>query len=406
MEQALAPDQTKMRYAQFLTILLMCILTGIEVDLFVPSFPELQSTFGLSPFMVELTLGVNLTAHCITSFLIGNLGDRYGRKPVILIGLLIFILGSLFCIFAGQYWQLLFGRFLQGVGISAPAVLSYLIIADMYSVEDQQRMMGVLNGTITMAMAFAPVIGSYISFYFHWQGSFILFLILGCICTLLGYQFLPKGTLNPGVKISFKEYLPILQSSKALTYIFCICFLVLGYWVFIGISPILYIEDLGVSLKDFGLYQGSMAIVFAVASFSSPYFLKKFGQKKCFIFSMVTLVFFTVCILLLILSNQANPLLITIAMQFLALGIIFPINILWPLSLEVIEGAKGRIAALIVGSRLLLTSAGLQTVSYFYQRNFTSLGISLLVMTLIMFWFCYRLYHKEKIFITNPVHTQ
>lgn len=397
MEQ-LIPDQTKMRYVQFLTILLMCILTGIEVDLFVPSFPELQNTFSLTPFMVELTLGVNLTAHCITSFLVGNLGDRYGRKPVILVGLFIFILGSLFCVFADQYWQLLFGRFLQGIGISAPAVLSYLIIADMYSVEEQQRIMGVLNGTITMAMAFAPVLGSYISFYFHWQGSFVLFLILGLLCALLGHQFLPRGNLNSEVKISFKEYLPILQSSKALTYIFCICFLVLGYWVFIGISPILYIKDLNVSLKDFGLYQGSMATIFAIVSFSSSYFLKKYGQRKCFVFSMVTLVFFIVCIFLLILSNCIDPLLVTIVMQLLALGIIFPINILWPLSLEVIPEAKGRIAALIVGSRLFLTAAGLQIVSYFYQGTFISLGISLFVMTLIMFWFCYRLYYKEKLF--------
>lgn len=376
----------------------MCILTGIEVDLFVPSFPELQSIFNLTPFMVELTLGVNLIAHCITSFLVGNLGDRYGRKPVILIGLLIFVAGSLLCVFASCYWQLLLGRSLQGIGISAPAVLSYLIIADMYSVEKQQQMMGVLNGTITLAMAFAPVIGSYISFYFHWQGNFILFLILGLICIVLSYQFLPKGTPNRNIKISFKEYLPVLQSKKALTYVLCICFLVLGYWVFIGISPILYIEDLGVSLKVFGLYQGSMATIFAVVSFSSPYFLKKFGQRKCFIFGMGTLVLFAVSVLILLASNNQSPLLIIITMQFLALGIIFPVNILWPLSLEVIPEAKGRIAALIVGSRLLLTSVGLQVVSYLYQKDFTSLGISLFILTLIALWFCYRLYYREKLF--------
>lgn len=398
MKQTISPHKPKIGYIQLFTILLMCILTGIEVDLFVPSFPELQKTFNLTPSMVELTLGVNLTAHCITSFLTGNLGDRYGRKPVILIGLSIFVAGSLCCIVADYYWQLLFGRVLQGIGISAPAVLSYLIIADMYSVEEQQRMMGILNGTITLAMAFAPVVGSYISFYFHWQGNFILFLILGLICIMLSYQFLPKAAPNPDVKISFKGYSLILRSTKALTYIFCICFLVLGYWVFIGMSPILYIEDLGVNLKEFGLYQGSMATIFAVASFSSPYFLKKFGQKNCFIFGLVTLVFFIVCLLFLITGNHNSPLLITISMQFLALGIIFPVNILWPLSLEVIPDAKGRIAALIVGSRLLLTSVGLQVVSYFYQGRFISLGISLFLMTLIMFWFCYRLYYKEKIF--------
>lgn len=68
---------------QFITVLIMEILAGAEVDLFVPSFPDLQKAFNLSPFMVELLLGVNLTAHCITSLIVGNLGDKYGRRPIL-----------------------------------------------------------------------------------------------------------------------------------------------------------------------------------------------------------------------------------------------------------------------------------------------------------------------------------
>jgi DHA1 family bicyclomycin/chloramphenicol resistance-like MFS transporter len=103
----------------FITILMMCTLGGAEIDIFVPSFPDLQRTFGLSPFMVELTLGVNLVAHCLTSLLVGNLGDRYGRRPLILIGLVIFIIGSLFCTFATAYWQLLGGVFFKASGYQA-----------------------------------------------------------------------------------------------------------------------------------------------------------------------------------------------------------------------------------------------------------------------------------------------
>lgn len=80
----------------FITVTIMEILAGAEVDLFVPSFPDIQDTFNLSTFMTELLLGVNLIAYCITSLIVGNLGDRYGRKPIIILGLLIFNLGSLF----------------------------------------------------------------------------------------------------------------------------------------------------------------------------------------------------------------------------------------------------------------------------------------------------------------------
>lgn len=110
----------------FFAILIMGILTGTEIDLFVPSLPELQQIFHLSPFMAELTLGVNLLANCVGALFVGAIGDRYGRKSVIVGGLSIFIIGSLLCVYAIEYWHLLLGRLLQGIGISGPAVLTAL----------------------------------------------------------------------------------------------------------------------------------------------------------------------------------------------------------------------------------------------------------------------------------------
>src|SRR3984957_13976831 len=115
---------------KFLTILIMCILAGAEVDLFIPSFPELQRVFDLSPFLVEFTLGANFCAYCIGSLLAGNLGDYFGRRPVILAGCLIFILGSLVCVYAPNFWILIFARGLKGPGIfglsfHAPVFIPY-----------------------------------------------------------------------------------------------------------------------------------------------------------------------------------------------------------------------------------------------------------------------------------------
>jgi DHA1 family bicyclomycin/chloramphenicol resistance-like MFS transporter len=384
---------------QFLTILIIGILEGAEVDLFIPSFPELQSAFGLSPFMVQLTLGVNLAAQCIASLIVGNLGDRYGRKPIILIGLFIFIIGSFMCIFADAYWQLLLGRFLQGIGISGPAVLSYLVIADMYSTERQQQLMGVLNGSITLGMAFAPVVGSYVSLFFKWQGNFILLLMLGLLCAGLCILYIPKGKPHPSMTISLKEYIPVLTSKKAIYYIITICLLLQSYWIFIGMAPILYMESLGVPLSEFGFYQGAMAGVFSVASFAMGFFLRKYGQKACFFFGMGMFAAFILATLLLMIGRVQSPLVITIVMQFLAIGTILAVNILWPLSLQTVADAKGRIAAILVSSRLIATAASLQIVSYFYQGTFVPIGISMCLTLILGLWFCYKLLQEDKFFI-------
>jgi DHA1 family bicyclomycin/chloramphenicol resistance-like MFS transporter len=129
-----------------LTIILMDLLAGMEFDLFVPSFPELQSQFSLSPFWVEALLSVNFIGYCLGLILVGGLADRYGRKPVILFGLIIFVIGSIFCLWGVSYQFLLVGCFLQGIGIAAPAILSFLIISDIYSLKQQQFFMAMLNG--------------------------------------------------------------------------------------------------------------------------------------------------------------------------------------------------------------------------------------------------------------------
>jgi DHA1 family bicyclomycin/chloramphenicol resistance-like MFS transporter len=125
------------------TVIFMDILTGMEFDLFVPSFPQLQSHFNLSPFWVEALLSVNFIGYCLSLFFVGGLADRYGRKPIILLGLTIFILGSALCLYPSSYYFLILGRFLQGVGIAAPAILSFLIIADSYPLKEQQFLMAI-----------------------------------------------------------------------------------------------------------------------------------------------------------------------------------------------------------------------------------------------------------------------
>lgn len=386
---------------QFITILLMNILTGAEVDLFVPSFPELRRVFNLTPFMVELTLGLNLTAHCITSLIVGNLGDKYGRKPIIILGLIIFTIGSIICVSAVEFWQLLFGRILQGIGISAPAVLSYLVIADLYSVKKQHKIMGVLNGVITLAMAFAPMVGSYVNLFFNWRGNFVVLLIMGLICLLMGLIFIPNSAVKQNIKISIREYLPVIRSKKAVYYILTICFVVLPYWVFIGISPILYMQDLGVTLKEFGFYQGSMAAVFSIVSLSSSYFTNKFGQKTVFITGSCFMGAFIPLSLMLVFLDVRDPLIITCVLLILAIGVVPPINILWVLCLEAVENAKGRIAALIIAMRLILTSIGLQTVSFFYDGTFYYLGLSMALFLILAFWFCFKLYKEDNFLKEN-----
>ncbi len=358
------------------TVILMDLLTGMEFDLFVPSFPELQSHFGLSPFWVEASLSVNFIGYCLGLFFVGGLGDRYGRKPIILIGLVIFIIGSVLCLWAPSYSFLLGGRFLQGIGVSAPAILSFLIIADEYPLKQQQVLMAMMNGVMNASIAGAPVLGSYITLYFQWQGNFRALLLLGMAVFVMTVLFIPTQK-RPEHKetLSLRGYIPLFKSQPLTLLLVHFIFVSVPYWIFVGMSPLLYMEDLRVSLSHFGYYQGALALVFALGSLLFGLIIARFNQKKMLTVSFQITIIGFICIALVAYLDIPNAFLITLSMIPFIIGQIIPSNLLFPISLNLMPKAKGRVTAVIQVGRLILVSISLQLAGYFYQGSFRNIGI-------------------------------
>ena len=365
-------------------IILMDLLAGMEFDLFVPSFPELQEAFHLSAFWVEALLSVNFVGYCLSLFLVGGLADRYGRRPIILLGLSIFLFGSILCLWSPSYEVLFAGRFLQGAGIAAPAILSFLIIADTYPLKKQQILFAMLNGLMNAAAGIAPVIGSYITLYYHWQGNFTALFLLGLLALFMTLLFIPSHKLPEHKdELSFQGYLPILYSKPLRLLIGHFVFQFVPYWIFVGLSPLLYMKDLGVSLAHFGYYQGALAFVFALGSLSFGFIVARRDQKKWLILSTHIFIASLISVALVTFFNSQSPLLITLAFLIFIIGQIIPTTILYPLCLNFIPHAKGRVSAILQGGRLLFSAFSLQVAGYFYKGSFQSMGIIILLFIVL-----------------------
>lgn len=370
-----------------ITIILMDLLAGMEFDLFVPSFPELQRHFNLLPFWVEALLSVNFAGYWISLFFVGGLADRYGRKPLILLGLIIFVIGSIFCLWSASYPFLLVGRFLQGLGIAAPAILSFLIIADSYPVKQQQFLMSMLNAVMNTSVAIAPVIGSYITLYFHWQGNFIALLFLGLTTLVMTLLFIPTYKLQGShATLTFGGYKPLFKSKPLLLLIVNIILMFVPYWIFVGMSPLLYIKSLGVSLAYFGYYQGALALVFALGSLLFGLMIKwyDYNQKKMLTLSIIIYLVSLMSVSLVTLLGDSDPLRITLAFIPFIISQIIPSNLLVPLCLNVIPEAKGKVSAILQGGRLLFAALSLQITGYFYQGTFRPIGIIIFLVILMV----------------------
>ncbi len=374
-----------------ISVILMDILTGMEFDLFSPSFPELQSHFQLTPFLVEALLSVNFAGYCLGLFFVGGLADRYGCKPILLVGLIIFIIGSTLCIWTHSYKLLLLGRFLQGLGIASPAILSFLIIADAYTLKKQQYLMGILNGLMNLSVGAAPIAGSYITLYFHWQGNFLTLLSLGIASLVMTIVFIPTYKLPEQKEtLSLRGYIPLFKSKPLMLLIMNIAFTSVIYWIFVGMSPLLYIKNLGVSLSHFGFYQGALAFFFGLGSIVFGLIITRLDPKKMLKASIHISIIGLISIAWITFVDSPNPLLITLAFFPFVIAQIVPSIILYPVCLNFIPQAKGRVSAIIQGIRLILSALSLQIAGFYYQGSFQNIGIIIIGFIVIsivtLFW--------------------
>ncbi|MFI4937218.1 MAG: MFS transporter [Candidatus Berkiellales bacterium] len=384
---------------KFAAILFIQVLCGMEMDLFVPSFPELQHVFNLTPAMVQLTISANYITLCICSLLTGALGDRYNRRTVLLLGLCIFVLGSFLCVIAPNYLALISGRILQGVGIAAPAILSFPILLEDCQKDKQPGMMGTINGVKTLAMAIAPVIGSFVNLYFSWRGNFSILLGMGVLCLATSFFFVPSNEGDKNASLSLQTYVPLLTSQKFLIVVFSLGLITAGYWLFLAMAPIFYMEGMAVPLKHFGYYQGSLTLTFAFISIMSPQILKTFGQKKCLHFGLGACFVCTMLILGMALLQIHQPLIITSVLILLSAAIVFPFNIVYPLSLEILPNTKGRSAGLVQAVDLVLTASLIEIAAYFYNGQFLSIGFSMFISIMLSLTFIQVAINKKWLII-------
>jgi DHA1 family bicyclomycin/chloramphenicol resistance-like MFS transporter len=354
----------------------MDLLVGMEFDLFVPSFPLLQKNFHLSASQVEALLSVNFLGYCLGIPFVGTLSDRQGRKRLILAGLGLFVVGSLLCLLGKNYGMLITGRFLQGLGISSPGILSFLIIADKFPLKKQQTLMGLLNASMNLACGLAPVLGSFLTLYFGWEGNFTSLLILG-ILSLLMVFFALKEEPRPPTPFSspWHDYQQMFSSKPLRLLMGYIIVAIVPYWIFVGMAPLLYMKELGVSLTHFGYYQGIQAFSFALGSLLFGLITHRVSHRKFLIYSNIFAGLSLILLLsLAVFKIQSAPWL-TVGLLLFVISLIVPSSILYTLSLNIIPEIKGSVSGVIQGAKLILSALSLQLAAWTYDGTFFSTGL-------------------------------
>ena len=166
----------------------------LSTDLYTPSLPHLPAYFDTDAESVQLTLSLNLLGFALAQLLYGPLSDRFGRRPVLLAGMLAFVLCSLGCALAQSVEALIVARTLQGITAATEAVVALAVIRDLYDDESGVRVLGAYGMTVALAPAVGPIIGGYVHVWQGWRANFILLAVVAAVVVALVWRFLPETT--------------------------------------------------------------------------------------------------------------------------------------------------------------------------------------------------------------------
>ena len=256
--------------------------------------------------------------------LYGPLLDRFGRKKPLFIGLLIYILASLGCVFVTDIDTFIGLRFIQAVGSCAATVASVSMVRDLFPVKDIPKVFSLLMLVVGLSPMLAPTIGGYVTAYYGWHTVFLILMCMGIVILVASQFFLPN-TYKPDTSISLKprpiitSFISILKEPQFYTYAFAGAIAFSGLFTYVAASPIVFIDVYKVDGKTYGWIFAFMSLSFISASQVNSLLLRKFKSEQMIFGALISQSF--IVILFLILSiNDVLGLYGTIVMLFLFLA--------------------------------------------------------------------------------------
>ncbi len=240
-----------------LILLLMGTLTQISADIYTPSLAAIAHAFHATLGQVQLTMTWFIFGVAITGLIYGPLSEGIGRRSTIMIGLVIALIGTVFCLVAKNIIWLQMGRLIQGLGLGATSALWRSIFRDAYSGEEMARVASFLTNMIVVSVILAPFLGGYIQQYAGWHFVFIvLFMWIAFVLLTVVFLFKETGTHHGKHRLNamfmFQAYRELLTSRLFMGMSISVLLTYGGLFTWITAGPIILIHGAKISPVVFG----------------------------------------------------------------------------------------------------------------------------------------------------------
>ena len=345
-----------------ITLIFLGAFSTLSLNMFVPSLANIATDLKTSYSTVSLAVAGYLAATAVIQIIAGPLSDKMGRRPVLLVSLLLFIVASIICAMATDIHTFLIFRMLQAAIITGYAI-SLAIIRDTTSEHNSASLIGFVSMAMGIAPMLGPMLGGVLDTVFGWRANFIFFAVAGFLLFVLSWFDL--GETNPDVKSQDNQEhvspLALLREPLFWAYSLCATFSVGAFYIFITGVPLVAQMQFKISTAELGFFMGTITFGFVTGSYLAGHFAKTYQPITLIITGRLIAcagIFFGISVELL---DQLTSVLFFSATVFVGLGngITIPGSSAKAMSVrpKLAGSASGFNGAMIVAGGAILTTA-------------------------------------------------
>ncbi len=259
-------------------------LGPIAMQILLPGIPIIKDSFAVSTSVAQLTLSLSMAAIAIATLAYGPLSDRYGRRPILITGISITIIGSILCIMAPTIELLIAGRIVQAAGGAVGLVVARAIVRDVYNASESASVIATLVMVMVVMPMLSPAVGGELMVRFDWHAVF--YLVAGIATALLVFLLiaLPETLQEPvpftGVANLLQSYLSLLKDPIFSGYGYSVAFVSVVFFSFISAAPEIMVSVLERPATEYGYYFISIPLGFMVGNYVTRHLGRRFGIHR------------------------------------------------------------------------------------------------------------------------------
>ena len=248
------------RLSKRMIILLAAVsaLGPVGMQILLPALPVIKQKFYVTNDVAQLTLSLSMLAIAIGTLVYGPLSDKFGRKRVMLVGIVITIFGSIVCFVADSIMLLISGRFIQAFGGAVGLVLARAIVRDVYGPEEAARVIATLVMVMVVLPMMSPALGGELMQRFGFESVFIVIAFASAIAFVFLFLWLPETLAKPvpfeGVKSMLMTFSKLFASRVFCGYAFCVTFVSVVFFSFLSAAPEIMVSVLKRPPTEYGYY--------------------------------------------------------------------------------------------------------------------------------------------------------